>query len=149
MVVIRHLSPLKFLLFNHFVFIYETNNILISYSYTNQINAFMKGESLGEFQELVLLAIASLASEAYGVSIQEQIRLIASRKISRGALHSALLRLEKKGYLSSHFGGSTKERGGRRKRYYQLTRTGRAAVTEAKSIREKFWDQIKLAIGTE
>jgi PadR family transcriptional regulator PadR len=109
----------------------------------------MKGESLGEFQELVLLAIASLANDAYGVSIQDQIRLVANRKISRGALHSALLRLEKKGYLNSHFGGSTKERGGRRKRYYQLTRTGNVAVTEAKSIREKFWNQIDLAINNQ
>ena len=109
----------------------------------------MKGESLGEFQELVLLAIASLANEAYGVSIQQQIRLVAGRKISRGALHSALLRLEKKGYLSSHFGGSTKERGGRRKRYYQLTKTGQAAVAEAKSIREKFWNQIELTTSAQ
>ncbi len=109
----------------------------------------MKGESLGEFQELVLLAIASLASDAYGVSIQDQIRRVAGRKISRGALHSALLRLEDKGYLSSHFGGSTKERGGRSKRYYQLTRTGHLAVIEAKSIREKFWNKIELTVSAQ
>ena len=63
----------------------------------------MKGTFLGEFQELVLLAILALEEEAYGVSIQMKIKEVAGRDITRGALHSALSRLEEKGFLTSSF----------------------------------------------
>ena len=87
----------------------------------------MKGTFLGEFQELVLLAILALDEEAYGVSIQQKIKEVAGRSITRGALHSALSRLEEKGFLKSAFGAATKERGGRRKRLYKVTASGENA----------------------
>ena len=103
----------------------------------------MKGSYLGEFQELVLLAILALDEEAYGVSIQQKIKEVAGRDITRGALHSALSRLEEKGFLKSAFGEATKERGGRRKRLYSVTAAGENALEEARMIRESFRSNIK------
>ena len=103
----------------------------------------MKGTFLGEFQELVLLAILALDEEAYGVSIQQKIKEVAGRDITRGALHSALSRLEVKGFLKSAFGEATNERGGRRKRLYSVTSSGQNALEEARIIRESFRSNIK------
>jgi len=103
----------------------------------------MKGTFLGEFQELVLLAILALDEEAYGVSIQQKIKDVAGRDITRGALHSALSRLEEKGFLRSAFGEATKERGGRRERLYSVTASGESALEEARMIRESFRSGIK------
>lgn len=103
----------------------------------------MKGSYLGELQELVLLAILSLGEEAYGVSIQKALREVAERDITRGALHSALTRLQEKKYLDSRFGEATQERGGRRKRIYTVTAAGEGALREAQYVRDKFMNTIK------
>ena len=100
----------------------------------------MKGSYLGEFQEIVLLAVMILDDKAYGVSIQEEIADRIGRSISRGALHSALTRLEKKGFLASRMGGATAERGGRQKRFYDLTRKGREALQNAEQLRRQFYN---------
>lgn len=102
----------------------------------------MKGSYLGEFQEIVLLAIVVLDKKAYGVSIQEEIANRIGRSISRGALHSALSRLEKKGFLKSGMGGATAERGGRQKRFYELTKAGREALHNAEQLRIQFYKAI-------
>ncbi|MEL7002314.1 MAG: helix-turn-helix transcriptional regulator [Bacteroidota bacterium] len=103
----------------------------------------MKGSYLGEFQELVLLAILSLGEDAYGVSIQQAIKKVAGRTITRGALHSALSRLEDKNFLTSRFGESTQERGGRRKRIYNVTAAGQQALKDAQYVRDQFMNTIK------
>ncbi len=105
-------------------------------------------EYLGEFEELVLLTIAVLGSEAYGVSIQREIEERCNRTVSIGALHSTITRLEEKGYLKSWMGGATKERGGRSKRYYEITQAGKKAVAETKNLRDELWDlsRINLAL---
>ncbi len=103
-----------------------------------------KRNFLGEFQELVLLAIIILEDEAYGISIQEELEQRTGRKVSRGALHTALTRLSDKGYIRSHYGGATAERGGRRKRFYQLTSTGQATLNEAQELRDQFWQAKKV-----
>jgi DNA-binding PadR family transcriptional regulator len=103
----------------------------------------MKGTYLGEFQELVLLAILSLEGDAYGVAVQLKIKNVANRDITRGALHSALSRLEEKQFLSSKFGESTNERGGRRKRIYTVTAAGESALNEAQLIRDSFRGNVK------
>lgn len=105
-------------------------------------------EYLGEFEELVLLTIALLGSEAYGVSIQREIEERCNRTVSIGALHSTITRLEEKGYLKSWMGGATKERGGRSKRYYEITQAGKKAVAETKNLRDELWDlsRINLAL---
>lgn len=102
----------------------------------------MKGTHLGEFQEIVLLAILILNDQAYGLLIQKEIVERTKRPLSRGALHAALSRLQDKGFITSKVGGATAERGGRSKRYYQLTTEGRKALEEIKSIREQMWSLV-------
>ncbi|RKQ51537.1 PadR family transcriptional regulator [Roseivirga pacifica] len=102
----------------------------------------MKGTYLGEFQEIVLLTILVLDENAYGVSIQEEIGERTGRAVSRGALHTALTRLEEKGFIQSEYGGATAERGGRRKRFYQVTNLGKSALEEAKTLREDLWSSV-------
>lgn len=102
---------------------------------------------LGEFEELVLLTIAVLGEEAYGVLIQKSIEERSNRAVSIGALHSTITRLEEKAFLKSWVGGATKERGGRSKRYYEITQAGKRAVAETKNMRDELWvlSKIKLA----
>jgi len=102
----------------------------------------MKGTYLGEFQEIVLLAILILENRAYGVSIQAEIKNRVNRDISRGALHAALTRLEKKDFIRSRLGEATAERGGRRKRLYTVTSQGKAALAKAREIRESMWQAV-------
>ena len=102
----------------------------------------MKGSNLGEFQEIVMLSVVILGDGAYGVTIQEEISDRMKRPISRGALHTALTRLEDKGFITSTYGEPTAKRGGRRKRYYQVNRSGIAALQESKSLREEMWELI-------
>ena len=97
---------------------------------------------LGGFEELVLLAVGSLGDDAYGVSIKETLEEKTSKKPSIGALHSALYRLEEKGFLESTEGGATNERGGRRKKYYRLTAAGKQTLIEANELRMEFAKQI-------
>lgn len=106
----------------------------------------MKGY-LGEFEELVLLTVATLGEEAYGVSIKERIEDRANRKISIGALHSTISRLEDKGYLKSWMGGATSERGGRRKRYFQLSEKGKQILMEVKILRDELWSNSKINLS--
>lgn len=96
--------------------------------------------NIGEFEELVLLVVGVLNDNAYGISIQEEVGRQAKRKLSISAVHSVLTRLEKKGYLTSYMGGETKERGGRRKRFFKLTGSGREAINEVREMRNKLWD---------
>jgi len=102
----------------------------------------MKGTYLGEFQEIVLLTILVLEENAYGVSVQEEIEKRTGRSVSRGALHTALTRLDEKGFIKSEYGGATAERGGRRKRYYQVTNLGKNALEESKSVRDELWSAV-------
>lgn len=102
----------------------------------------MKGSNLGEFQEIVLLTILVLDDNAYGLKIQKELSERLKRELSRGALHTALSRLEEKGYIESYFGGATAERGGRRKRFYSLTQSGKVALKQAKDLREEMWSLV-------
>lgn len=102
----------------------------------------MKGSNLGEFQEIVLLSILILDDEAYGLKIQQELSDRLKRTLSRGALHSALSRLEEKGFIASKTGGATAARGGRRKRYYTLTNSGKSALKQAKELREEMWSLV-------
>ena len=102
----------------------------------------MKGSNLGEFEEIALLTILVLGEDAYGVSIKAEINKDEKRNISRGALHTTLSRLEDKGLVNSRIGETTKERGGRPKRYYEVTNKGKIALKEAKELRDSLWDRI-------
>ncbi|MEP1032386.1 helix-turn-helix transcriptional regulator [Ekhidna sp.] len=93
---------------------------------------------LGAFEELVLLAVGVLGEDAYGVTIKEILKEKTEKNPSIGALHSALYRLEEKGYLEASEGGATNERGGRRKKYYRLTSHGIKVLEEANELRMAF-----------
>ena len=99
----------------------------------------MKHTQLGEFEELVLLVIGSLRDNAYSISIKTELKKHTGRNPSIGALHSALNRLEKKGFLESHEGGATQERGGRRKRFYQMTAFGKKALDQSYELRSSLY----------
>ncbi len=94
---------------------------------------------IGEFEELILLTIAALGDDAYGVSVKEDIEMRASRSISIGALHSTITRLEEKGFIESRLGGATQERGGRKKRYFTLTLEGKQGLAKIKNLRDELW----------
>jgi DNA-binding PadR family transcriptional regulator len=102
----------------------------------------MKDTNLGAFEELVLLAVGSLTDKAYGVAIKEALEEQTGRLPSIGALHSALYRLEDKGYLTATEGGATTERGGRRKKFYQLSASGKKALRGAHELRLSFSSRI-------
>lgn len=102
----------------------------------------MKGVNLGEFEELVLLTVASLGDEAYAVSVKSQIAESANRQVNISAIHSGLYRLEDKGFLTSEFGGSTNKRGGKQKRFFKVTNAGFAALQNSKDIRQQLWKTI-------
>ncbi len=99
----------------------------------------MKGTYLGEFEEVVLLTVGILYEKAYGVAIKLEIEKRLERRVSVGALHSSLYRLEKKGFLASELGEATKERGGKRKRYFTVTMEGKNALREVRNTREQLW----------
>jgi PadR family transcriptional regulator, regulatory protein PadR len=107
----------------------------------------MASHYLGEFEELVLLTVAALGDQAYGVSIQQDIETRCNRSISIGALHSTITRLEEKGYLKSWLGGATAERGGRSKRFYDVTAAGKKVLTEAKALRDELWSVSKVKLS--
>lgn len=102
---------------------------------------------LGEFEELVLLTVATLGDDAYGVAIKDAIEKSCNREISIGALHSTITRLEEKRYLKSWLGGATTERGGRSKRYYDLTKEGKSALASVKALRDQLWATSKVNLS--
>lgn len=102
----------------------------------------MKGTNLGEFEELVLLTIASLLAEAYSVAICDEMEKVTGRAVKLGVVHAVLNRLEEKGLVKSHLGEATKARGGKRKRYYTLSVPGKTALLRAKEMRDQLWNRI-------
>lgn len=95
---------------------------------------------------MVLLITAILHDEAYGVKVMEEIEHQTHRKISISAVHTALDRLDKKGFLQSYTGGATAERGGRSKRYFKVTNLGVEALKMIKETRERLFNQIPSAL---
>lgn len=109
----------------------------------------MKGTYLGEFEELVLLTVGALYPEAYGVALMDEIKQEAGRAVNISAIHSALRRLDEKGFVKSEMGGATNERGGRRKRYFELTSYGKKVLDDAHSMRMKLYNRIPdISFGT-
>ncbi len=102
----------------------------------------IKGNYLGEFEELVLLSVASLENDAYGVSIMQYIETEAERTVNISAVHEVLKRLQRKGFLKSRMGGATQERGGRRKRFFLLTVAGRKTLEEAMRLKLQLYKQV-------
>ena len=97
---------------------------------------------LGEFEEVVLLTVAILHGEAYGVSIIEEIERRLERSVSIGSLQVVLKRLEKKEYLKSELGEASAVRGGKRKRFYTVTNMGKSTLRKTREQRLQLWDAI-------
>ena len=95
---------------------------------------------LGEFEEIVMLTVAILHGEAYGVAIIEEMENRLDRTVSVGSLQVVLKRLEQKGYVKSAFGEATKIRGGKRKRFFTLTNLGKNLLKTSKEQRLSLWD---------
>jgi len=91
----------------------------------------MPDVTLGEFEQLVLLALTRLGHDAYGVPIAEDIVSRTRRDVSLGAVYKTLDRLETKGLIVSRVGAPTPERGGRRKKHYRLLVTGQRALRQS------------------
>ena len=85
---------------------------------------------VAEFELLVLLAVMHCGESAYSVAVHAELERRSRRRASMGAVYVTLERLETKGFLSSQLGQPTAERGGRAKRFYAVTRSGRAAVAD-------------------
>ncbi len=102
----------------------------------------MKGTNLGEFEELVLLTIATLVNDAYSVAICDDLEKRVGRSVKLGVVHSVLNRLEQKGLAKSKLGEATSERGGKRKRYYSITSAGKTALIKTKEMRDQYWRAI-------
>ncbi|MCB0628463.1 MAG: PadR family transcriptional regulator [Saprospiraceae bacterium] len=97
---------------------------------------------LGEFEELVLLIVAMMKGEAYGVAVMERLESEADRAVNISAVHAALRRLESKGYVRSDWSEATAERGGRRKRLFSITQEGSMALEQVRDVRVNLWRQI-------
>ncbi len=102
----------------------------------------MKKSYLGEFEELVLTMVAILGEEAYGNAIVESIKKELERKVNLSAVHITLYRLEDKGLVKSEMRGATAKRGGRRKRYFQITNTGKSQLLDLQEQRQKLWKML-------
>lgn len=102
----------------------------------------MRRTYLGEFEEIVLLMVAILDGDAYGVTINQEIENHTGRKVTFGTVHNTLIRLEEKGFVTSRLGGATAERGGRRKRIFAVTALGSQALKDIQEVRNELWQLV-------
>jgi len=103
-------------------------------------------QGLGEFEQMVLLAIVHLGGESYAVPIVDEIERRTGRSVSRAAVYITLRRLEEKGMLSSWLGDSTPERGGKARRHVKLEAEGARALREARQMTERMWHGVSAAM---
>lgn len=99
---------------------------------------------MGEFEQLVLLAILRLGDGAYGMAVRAELEARTGRDVSYGAVYTTLDRLEKKGWVSHRLGESTAERGGRARKFFRLEREGRVALREARQVLELMWEGVSI-----
>jgi PadR family transcriptional regulator PadR len=105
-------------------------------------------EFLGEFEQLVLLAVMRLDQKAYGVPIRLEIEQQAERSVSRGAVYVTLDRLARKGFVRSRQGDPTPERGGRPRRYYAVTDAGLEALAVSRRVLLRMWQGLEPQLGS-
>ena len=99
--------------------------------------------ALGEFEQMVLLAVLQVKDEAYGVTVHEELERRTKRKVARGAIYMTLDRLEKKGLLESWTTPPTADRGGRAKRCYSVTPPAREALRESRRALASLWQGLQ------
>ena len=96
-------------------------------------------ETLGEFEQMVLLAILHLGEDVYGVPIVDEIARRTGREVAPAAVYVTLRRLEEKALVASWMGESTGERGGKARRYVRVTRTGRDSLRASRQALDSMW----------
>lgn len=107
----------------------------------------MSKNQLGEFEELILTMVAILDSDAYGNKIVKETLDRLDRQVNLSAVHITLYRLEDKGYVKSEMRGATATRGGRRKRYFQITNSGLNLLQSLQEQRKKLWELLPLQLN--
>jgi DNA-binding PadR family transcriptional regulator len=105
-----------------------------------------KGEHLGEFEQIVLLAVLRLGSGTYGAAIRREIEARTRRALTVGALYRTLDRLETKGMVRSWFGDPTPERGGRSKRHFEIRPLGMRTLRASREALTAMWDGLESAV---
>jgi PadR family transcriptional regulator, regulatory protein PadR len=110
-----------------------------------------KGDNLGEFEQLILSGLMILGENAYGMTIHEKVEELVERKrtVSLGSVYTTLDRLEQKGYVRSWFSDPTPERGGRSKRYFEITGVGEKALKKSLKVASNMVQGLGLASGHE
>lgn len=104
---------------------------------------------LAEFEHLVLLAVARLEGEGYGVTLRREIARRAGREVTLGSVYTTLERLEARGYVASRLGEPTARRGGRAKRHYRLEPAGAEALVATRQMLERMWEDVDPGPSTE
>jgi len=106
----------------------------------------MSQDFLGEFEQMVLLTIMRLGDGAYGLAVRDELATVAARTPSSGSLYTTLDRMEKKGFVESYAGESSRERGGRPRRYVRVTAEGKALLARSRSTLMALWDGLERAL---
>jgi len=99
---------------------------------------------MGEFEQIVLLALLRLEEGAYGMAVREEIERRTGREVSYGAVYTTLDRLERKGFVAHALGEATPERGGRAKKFFRVLPAGRDALREAQRALTVMWEGVRL-----
>jgi DNA-binding PadR family transcriptional regulator len=107
----------------------------------------MKAEYLGGLEQQILLVVLRVGDEAYANPIRDTLAAVASRRIARGALYTALERLEIKGFLRSTMGEPVPERGGRARRYFTVTAAGLRALRHSRRVLFGLWEGLESKLG--
>ena len=105
-----------------------------------------RGEYLGEFEQMILLTVARLADQAYGIAIIEELQGRTGTEAAVASVYAALDRLERRGFVVSKVGESTPERGGRAKRYFALVPAGALALHRSRNALDSLWEGLELDI---
>ena len=103
----------------------------------------MKGDRLGEFEELTLLAVKAVEAPVYGVPVQQYVEKTTGRAVAMGAVYAALERLERKGFVRSSMSDPSPERGGKSKRLFAVTPSGMQTLREIRRVRDRIWRAIE------
>lgn len=126
-----------------------TNLLDTSAGLFHTVEVMAKGDNLGEFEQLILTALMVLGQNAYGMTVHEKVEELAAgvRSVSLGACYTTLDRLEQKGYVRSWFSDPTPERGGRSKRFFEITGSGELALKNSLRLAENLVRTIQHAVG--
>lgn len=106
----------------------------------------MKGSNLGEFEELVLLTILALGEKAYSKTISDHLKDNSFRNCMPGVVHAVLKRLEDKELIESSLSTVIQNRGGKRKRFYVLTQSGKSSIDKSKQLRDSLWNLVNTTL---